>query len=133
MKGSPASPQHPFKSKSFWHSLGYALSGLRLVLGSERNFRTHVLMSALVVGAGWYFQVTRMEWVALLLCMALMMAVEALNTSIEYLVDMLAGAEYNETAKRVKDISAGACLVTASGITIAGLLVFLPHLLAAIK
>lgn len=122
-------PKHPFKSKSFFHSLGYALNGLKTVLQTERNFRTHTVLTVAVTGVGLYYQVSQVEWALLILCITLMLAVEALNTAIEYLVDLWAGGVYNEQAKAIKDISAGACLVTATGTALTGLLILLPHFL----
>lgn len=121
-------PQHPFKSRSFLHSLGYALNGLKSAFRSERNFRTHTVMTIVVSVTGLYFQVKAVEWAILIFCMTLMMAVEALNTALEYLVDLWADGVFNEKAKLVKDIAAGACLITAVGVGLTGLLIFLPYL-----
>jgi diacylglycerol kinase len=121
-------PQHPFKSPSFLHSMGYALNGLKSVFRSERNFRTHTVMTVIVSGTAVYFQVSPLEWGVLILCMTLMMAVESLNTALEYLVDIWADGVYNEKAKLVKDIAAGACLITAVGVALTGFAIFLPHI-----
>jgi diacylglycerol kinase len=125
-------PQHPFKSRSFFHSLGYALNGLRAVFRTERNFRTHTIMTVIVTVLGFYLQVRPLEWAILILCMLMMMTVEALNTAIEYLVDMIVGGAPNEKAKLVKDISAGACLTTAVGVGLAGAIIFSPYILTKI-
>ena len=125
--------QHPissFKSKGLTQSLFFAFEGLRSVLKTERNFRTHILMAISVTCAGFFFQISTLEWVLLILCMTLMMAVEVLNTAIEVLADAFSEGQYSEHSKRVKDISAGACLLIASGVAIAGTLIFLPYLLA---
>lgn len=122
-----------YKSKSFRQSLYYAMDGLRSVLRTERNFRTHVLIALLVTGAGFFFHISRLEWVLLILCMAVMMAVEALNTAIEVLADAFSEGEYSEPAKRVKDIAAGACLLAATGVAASGIIVFLPYMLASLK
>lgn len=121
-------PQHPFKSRSFWHSLGYAMNGLQSTFRSERNFRTHTLMTVIVSVTGLYFQVQPIEWAILIFCMTLMMAVETLNTALEYLVDLWADGVFNEQAKLVKDIAAGACLITAVGVSLTGLMIFLPYI-----
>lgn len=128
MKAS--TPQHPFKSRSFLHSLGYALNGLQSAFRSERNFRAHTAMIVVVSGVGIYFRVSFIEWAILIFCMTLMVAVETLNTALEYLVDMWAGGVYNEKAKLVKDIAAGACLVTAAGVALSGFMIFLPYIQA---
>lgn len=120
--------QHPFKSPNFIHSVRHALTGLLSVLRTERNFQTHMVLTALVVLVGLYFQVNRGEWIILIFCMALMMAVETLNTAIEHLIDLCLGDTYNEKAKRIKDISAGACLITAIGVGIIGTFIFWPYM-----
>jgi diacylglycerol kinase len=122
-------PQHPFKSRSFIHSLGYACDGLKSALGTERNLRTHTVLTILVVAAGLYFNINRWDWAILLLCITIMVAVELLNTALEYLVDMLVDGRHSYHAKQVKDIAAGACLVTATGTGVTGILIFLPYLL----
>ena len=122
------SPEHPFKSPNFQSSLGFAWRGLALAFRQERNLRTHCVIAMLVLGAGLFFQVAAFEWVALTLCMTLMLAVELFNTAIEHLVDRLVQGQYNEAARNVKDISAAACLVTALGVAVAGAIVFIPHL-----
>jgi len=121
-------PQHPFKSRSFIHSLGYACEGLRSALNTERNLRTHAALTLMVIAAGLYFNINRWDWAILLLCITIMVAVELLNTALEYLVDMLVDGRHNHHAKQVKDIAAGACLITAIGTGMAGLLIFLPYL-----
>lgn len=130
MPPSPhTSPEHPFKSRSFWHSLGYAINGLKSAFCTERNFRTHLLLTILVGLVAAYLQVSPIEWAILILCMTIMIATETLNTALEYLVDLWADGAFRQRAKRVKDIAAGACLVTAVGVGLSGACVLLPHIL----
>lgn len=126
---SPLKPEHPFKSRSFWHSLGYALNGLKATFYTERNFRTHLLLTVLISLLAAFLQVSPTEWAILILCMTVMIAMETLNTALEYLVDLWADGAFRQRAKRVKDIAAGACLVTAVGVSLSGACVLLPHIL----
>lgn len=123
-------PENSYKAKSFLSSVSFAWNGLRSVLKTERNFRTHVVLAFFVAAGGIFFHVTRLEWILLILCMAAMMAIEALNTAIELLTDMFSEGQYSEEARRIKDVAAGACLLAATGIAIAGSLIFFPYLLA---
>lgn len=109
------------------HSLGYACNGLKSAMNSERNLRTHAVLTLLVIAVGWHYQISRWEWAILLLCITIMVAVELLNTALEYLVDMLVEGHHNHNAKLVKDIAAGACLLTAIGTAITGFLIFFPY------
>ncbi len=126
---SPTPPEHPFKSRSFWHSLGHALNGLQATFYTERNFRTHLFMTVLISLLAAFLQVSPTEWAILILCMTVMIAMETLNTALEYLVDLWADGAFRQRAKRVKDIAAGACLVTAFGVGLSGACVLLPHIL----
>lgn len=127
-RASGAGSPHPFKAKSFGHSLGFAWQGLRRVFQTERNFQTHVVMVGLVTVSGLYLQVSMLAWGLLILSMTLMLVTEILNTALEYLVDMLAEGRYDAQAKAIKDIAAGACLVCALGVALVGALVFVPAL-----
>lgn len=126
-RASTASPQR-FKAQNFLQSVGFALSGLRKIFETERNFRIHLIMGGLVIAAGLLLGVTVQEWGILMLCMGLMMAVEALNTAIEYTVDLMTGGIYHEKAKFAKDAAAGACLITALTVALVGLCIFVPRL-----
>lgn len=125
----PTPPEHPFKSRSFWHSMGYALHGLKSTFRTERNFRTHLFLAVLIGLLAAYLQVSAIEWSILILCMTIMIATETLNTALEYLVDLWTDGSFRQRAKLVKDIAAGACLVTAFGVGLSGFCVLMPHIL----
>lgn len=110
-------------------SFGYAFAGLAHMLRTQRNAQIHSAITLLVVVAGIFFRVTSGEWLALVLAIALVLSLEALNTAIEAVVD-LAAPGYEPLAKRAKDAAAGAVLVGAIGAAVAGLLVFVPRLWA---
>ena len=118
----------PFPARHFGASLLYAFRGLRDAFNAERNFRTHTMLALLAIGLGFYLCLATWEWVTLLLCIGFMLAMELLNTAIEGLVDIWAGTDIDERARRIKDISAGACLVTAAAVGLVGLILFVPHL-----
>ena len=60
-------------------------------------------------------------------CFGLVIAAELFNTAIEITVD-LAMPKKNELAKKAKDISAGAVLVTAIIAIVIGALIFIPKI-----
>jgi diacylglycerol kinase (ATP) len=63
------------------------------------------------------------------LAIALVFAAEAFNSAIEALVDKISTG-YNETAGKIKDLAAGAVLITAIATAITGLIIFVPHLIS---
>lgn len=108
-------------------SIRIALGGLKQVLVLEPNARIHGLITLIVFGAAWLLQLSRVEWVLLVITVGLVWMAEVFNTAVEKLVD-LASPERNPAAKAVKDISAGAVLVSALVSILVGLLLFGPRL-----
>ncbi len=104
-----------------------ALDGLKQVFISEPNARIHALITLVVVAAAGLFQISRGEWIALGLTVGLVWVAEVFNTAVEKLVD-LASPEIHPTAKAIKDISAGAVLVSALTAVLIGILIFGPRL-----
>ncbi len=110
----------------FGVSLAAARSGVRHAWVSQPHFRLEVAAAAaaialaLVLGAGL---------VAVLLASALVLVAEAVNTSVEALVDLLA-PEHRPLAGIAKDAAAGAVLIAAVFAVLVGLVAMGPALWA---
>lgn len=89
--------------------------------------RIHLLAVALVSILGYHFDISRSDWVDLILCFALVLGLEAINSAIEYVVD-LASPEYHDLAKKAKDVAAASVLIAAIFSVIIAILIFSPHL-----
>jgi diacylglycerol kinase len=105
----------------------YAFDGWLYVLRTQRNAWIHAVFSLLVVALGLWLDVSRGDWVDLVLVIALVWLAEFLNTALEAVVD-LASPEHNRLAKVGKDVGAAAVLIAAGTSVIVGLLVFGPPL-----
>jgi diacylglycerol kinase len=108
-------------------SFDYAFNGLALLFKNEVNSRIHLLAAGMVVAAGAYFHIELLQWTVLVICIAAVFTAELINTAIEKTIDLVS-PEKNIRAGNIKDLSAAAVLVTASGAFICGLLVFIPYL-----
>lgn len=127
----PASWQHKTgRTTSMIESFYHAFSGIRQGLKEQRNLRIHFTLSALVVCLGVFLHVDAASWLALVLCIGLVIGAELLNTAIEHVVDLTAGGEYHLAAKKAKDTAAAAVLVVALAASAVGAIVFLPRLCA---
>ena len=73
------------------------------------------------------FGVSRLEAVALSLAIGMVWTAEAFNTALEAFVDLVHPA-WDTRAGRVKDLAAGAVLLTCLGATVVGVLVFGPKI-----
>lgn len=105
----------------------HAVNGLVKVFSSEKNFRIHLIVMILVITAGLLLSIKTNEWLILILTFISVCVTEIINTALEYLCDFVS-PQYNDKIKAIKDISAGAVLLTAAGSVAVGLIIFLPKL-----
>jgi len=106
-----------------------ALTGLGSLLRGEPNARIHAVAALAVILAGFWLEVSRLEWCWLLAAIAAVFAAEALNTALESLADAV-HPDPHPGVGRAKDAAAGAVLVVAFAAALVGLLVLGPPLLA---
>lgn len=120
----PSKPGYSKRVKSFH----FAFTGLKELVKSEPNARIHLVATILAIVAGIFFKISTNEWCIVSIVIGLVWAAEGFNTVIEKLVDHIT-PEYNETARVVKDISAGAVLACAIGAFACGCFIFLPRII----
>jgi diacylglycerol kinase len=113
-------------------SIKSAFIGLRIVLATQHNAWIHAAATAVAVGAGWHFRLTRAEWCWVVWAIVSVWAAEALNTAFEFLTDVASPA-FHPLAGKAKDIAAGAVLITALGAVAIGLLILGPYVLTEVK
>ena len=77
---------------------------------------------------GFMFSISTAEWLAVTVVIGLVLALEAVNTSIETLADLVS-KERNATIKKVKDLAAAGVLLAAMAALAVGVLVFLPKII----
>lgn len=107
----------------FIRSFGYAVKGIFIAVKEQLNLKVHILALVCVTAAGFFFELSVIEWTIVLLTFGLVLVAEMLNTAIEYLVDFVS-PEHHEKAGKVKDVAAGAVLISAIIAGIVGLLIF---------
>ncbi len=114
--------------KRFFRGFVYAWSGIRYGLANEGNFRFHAFAAVIVCFCGMYFEITKTEWLFVLIAIAGMFALELVNTAVEKTVDLITNDDH-PLAKAAKDTAAGAVLIYAIYSVIVGLIIFLPRLM----
>ena len=90
--------------------------------------RTHVITGLLVLVVSLFLDLTRYEWLWLILVSYLVFVMELINTVVENVVDLVT-EEFHPIAKKVKDMAAAVVLVTAGFATLVGIIILLPKLL----
>ncbi|PLT46534.1 Diacylglycerol kinase [Paenibacillus pasadenensis] len=115
-------------ARPFRDSLADACAGIAASIRSERNLRVHLAAAAAAIGMAAWLRIGPLEWAAILLAIALVLAAELLNTAVERAVDLAAGGSLHPLAKAAKDAASGAVLVCAAASAVIGLLVLGPPL-----
>ena len=123
---------HFYQNVRFSKSLKDAFNGLKLIVKNERNFRIDIIVCIVVVFAGFFFEIAHYDWIALSLLIALVFISEAINSVIEAICDTVS-SEYKVNIRYAKEVSAGAVLVSTIVSVIAGLIIFMPHVIEYIE
>lgn len=113
-------------------SFGYAFRGVWAALRTEVHLRFHALATVVVLGFGFYFSISRLEWALVALAVGLVWSLELVNTAVEAVVNLVS-PDYHPLAGRAKDVAAGAVLVGAVVALAVGLLVFGPRIWALLR
>lgn len=94
-------------------SFSYAISGLWSVLTTEAHMRFHLVMTIYVIFfCAKFFSLSGTQWALLMLTISAVLITEIINTVLERLCDVVT-KEYSKDIKFIKDVSAGAVLLSA--------------------
>ena len=116
------------KNKKLINSFKYAFTGMWSAYKSERNMKIHIAVAILVILFGVFLQISTYEWIACIVCFAMVIGSEMFNTAIETFVD-IAMPKKDERAKKAKDVADGGVLVFAIGSAIIGSIIFIPKII----
>ncbi|MFD2256582.1 diacylglycerol kinase family protein [Luteolibacter algae] len=94
-------------------SVSHALRGVREMLLLGANAKLQLAAAAIVLIAGVLLRFSSSEWMAVSLCIGLVLSAEAMNTALEELADEVS-EERRERIRRAKDMAAGAVLIASA-------------------
>lgn len=116
----------------FIRSFGHAWHGLQYCLKTQLNFRIHLVVLLMVTVAGFIFKISDTEWLFVIGCSMLVLALELMNTALEHLCDTIT-KDIHPSIKIIKDASAAAVLVCAAGSILTGIIIFIPKIIGLFK
>ena len=114
--------------RTFITSVKDCINGLNFIIISEHNFKREIMLAMLALMASYILKVSRIEFIIVLLSIALVIVSEIFNTAIEKTVD-LCTSEYNEIARIAKDVSAFAVFTMCFFSLIIGIIIFIPKII----
>jgi diacylglycerol kinase (ATP) len=109
-------------------SFGYAYQGIITAAREQLNIKIHLLAIIVVVAAGCYYGITPSEWGLIVLCFGMVLSAELFNSALENLVDLVSPGHHH-IAGKVKDMAAGAVLVTAMAAITIAIIVFKKYII----
>jgi undecaprenol kinase len=113
---------------SFFRSFRPAWAGVLYALRTERNFQIEVVVAGIVTICLLTLPLSVFERAILVLTIGFVLSLELVNTTFERLLDMLR-PEISPEVKIIKDLVAGAVLVSAGAAALVGLIIFSPYFL----
>ncbi|AIF43396.1 diacylglycerol kinase family protein [Virgibacillus sp. SK37] len=105
----------------------FAWNGLIEVTRTEKNFRIHLFVAILVFTIGLLVELNWLEWCMVIFAIGFVLVTEVTNSAIEKMMDYLNPA-IHPSAKIIKDMAAGAVLISAITAALIGLIIFLPKI-----
>lgn len=99
------------------------ISGLAQAFKNEVHLKLFLFIAFLVIILAAYFRVSKFEWVALLLCICMVLSLELFNSAIEKLCDKVM-PQINPKIKYIKDVMAGSVLLACIFAACVGLIIF---------
>lgn len=135
-EGAPRFVRHADEARSSANSsfslakaFSCAWQGIRYTFVSQRNLKIHFVFALLAVVLGVLLRISETGWLAVVLCIALVMCLEIVNTAIESVVDLVS-PEWHILAKHAKDCAAGAVYLAAFASLVVACIVFLPRIVS---
>ncbi|GGC91157.1 diacylglycerol kinase [Flavobacterium lutivivi] len=109
-------------------SIGFAVKGAIKLITTEHSVMVQSSLAVLMIFAGFYFNISREEWMMQILAFGLVLGIESLNTAVEKVADFI-HPEYHEKIGFIKDIAAGAVMFAAMAAIAVGLLIYVPKIM----
>ena len=108
-------------------SIKFSLRGIWFLISTESSIKAQLFIVLLILLAGFYFNISTIEWLIQTLAIGLVLVAESLNTGIEKLADFV-HPDYHKKIGFIKDVSAGSSGIAAIiSLIIAGI-IYIPKI-----
>ncbi|MCI5723998.1 MAG: diacylglycerol kinase family protein [Erysipelotrichaceae bacterium] len=93
----------------------------------DKSILTQYAFACIACIVGWILKFEYLEWLAIILCIGLVITTEMVNTCIEKLCDLYS-IKLDDRIKYIKDLGAGAVLFSALISLVVGIIIVLHHM-----
>jgi len=108
-------------------SIVFAFKGALKLITTEHSVMVQSSLVVVMSIAGFYFGISREDWMFQIFAFGLVLSVEGLNTAVEKIADFV-HPDFHERIGFIKDIAAGAVFFAAMTAIVIGALIYLPRL-----
>jgi len=108
-------------------SIGFAFNGCVKLIKTEHSIMVQSFIGLVTICLGFYFDISKEEWMFQTLALGLVLSVESLNTAAEKIADFI-HPDYNKRIGFIKDIAAGAVFFAAMAAITIWSIIYLPRL-----
>jgi diacylglycerol kinase (ATP) len=109
-------------------SLKFATLGAFKLITTEHSIMSQSILAIALIGMGFYFQISRIDWMFQIFAMGLVLSIEGLNTAVEKTADFI-HPDYHEKIGFIKDIAAGAVFFAAVASKIIIIFIYYPYII----
>ncbi|MEJ7822771.1 MAG: diacylglycerol kinase family protein [Chitinophagaceae bacterium] len=113
-------------------NIKFANAGILYFFKTEKNARIQVGVAGCILLAAWFFNISSFEWCIILLCIALILSLEMINTALERVCAVIS-LEYHPMVKIIKDVAAGAVWLSSIIAITIGFILFVPYIINWLK
>lgn len=108
-------------------SVGYAFNGALYLCKTEPSIKIQLCIAVIVTFTGFYFDISKNEWLIQVAMIGLVLSIEGINTAVEYIADFV-HPDLHSSIGRIKDIAAGAVFLASTAATIVAIIIYYPKI-----
>ena len=109
-------------------SFKHAADGMLWALKTQPNYQIHLGLSIISIAAGFFFEVSQLEWFMIALLVTMGLVVETINSALEATLDAVS-LDVRDDIKIAKDAAAAAMLIFAVGSAAIAAVIFVPKIM----
>lgn len=106
-------------------SFKYAIRGAYKLISTEHSVMVQFFLGIAITIAGFYFNISKTEWLFQTMAIGLVLSIEGLNTAVEKIADFI-HPNFHDKIGFIKDVAAGAVFFAAVVAIAVGLIIYIP-------
>ena len=116
------------KIKRLFKSFTYAFRGISKTFLEEQNLQIQSIVGIIIIIIAYFLKISSIEWSLIILAIFVVILMEMINSAIERITDALK-PRIHSYVKEIKDIMAGAVMLSSLLAIIIGLIIFIPYII----